>query len=93
MKETHIIGHAYGNNDIANNPPNIPYLQGDVIKIMKNEPARWFVPQRSYKRASPFQEPKSRRNILFVAVRPQPLSHLQVQRWRAVYGATILKYS
>ena len=57
MQETHIVGHAHGNNDIANNPPNIPYLQGDVIKITGNEPARWFVPQHLYKRISPFQEP------------------------------------
>ena len=40
MRETHIIGHAYGNNDIAKNPPNIPYLQGDAINIMENEAAR-----------------------------------------------------
>ena len=33
-RETHIIGHACGNNGIAKNPPNIPYLQGDVIKIV-----------------------------------------------------------
>ena len=25
--ETHIIGHAYGNNDIAKDVPNIPHLQ------------------------------------------------------------------
>ena len=55
MLETHIIGHAHGNNDITKNPPNIPYLQGDVIKIMWDEPARWFVRRRSYLRGSPFQ--------------------------------------
>ena len=26
----HIIGHADSNNDIAQNPPSIPYLRGDV---------------------------------------------------------------
>ena len=48
MWETHIIGHAYGNNDITKNPPNIPYLQGDVIKIMENEVVRYFICQCSY---------------------------------------------
>ena len=57
MQETHKIGHAHGNHDIAKNAPNIPYLQGDVIEIMGNELVRWFVRQRSYKRGSPFQVP------------------------------------
>ena len=32
MNETHIIGHAHGDDDIAKGTPNGPYLQGVVIK-------------------------------------------------------------
>ena len=40
MWETHIIGHAHGNNDIAKNSSNIPNLQRDVSKITENAPER-----------------------------------------------------
>jgi hypothetical protein len=32
VSETHIIGHAHGNNDIAKDTPNGSYLRGVVIR-------------------------------------------------------------
>jgi len=32
FQETHIIGHAQGNDDITKHSPNNPCLRGDIIR-------------------------------------------------------------
>ena len=34
LRETHIIDHAKGNNNITKDTPNIPYLWGDVFRYL-----------------------------------------------------------
>jgi len=37
IPETHVIGHAHGDDGITKNTPNVPYLQGWCRQIIENK--------------------------------------------------------